>query len=91
MDEVGTVAGEDGLTTFEQRDLEVEIVQDFDERSLEAGNLESVLDTPDQTDWVDLCTDVLEQAANERCVAVVRRSAYSQTESKKCVPGRVSE
>ena len=77
VDEVGAVAGEDGLAALEQRDLEVEIVQNFDERALEAGDLESVLDTPYQTDWVDLCTDILEQAANERCITVVRWSVQS--------------
>lgn len=42
-------------------------MQDLDECSLESGNLETVLDTADESDRVDLRADVLEQASDESC------------------------
>lgn len=63
--EVRAVAVEDGLAALEERDLQVEVVQDLDERFLEPGNLEAVLDTPNETDGVDFWADVLKKTADE--------------------------
>lgn len=65
--EVRTIAVHDRLAAFEEGDLQVEVVQDLDERAFEAGDLEPVLDAADEPDRVDLRPDVLEQSADERC------------------------
>ena len=80
-DEVGAVAVEDRLAALEEGHLEVEVVQDLDERALEAGDLEPVLDAPYEPDGVDLRPDVLQQPADERCVHVrVRVSKVCEEE-----------
>lgn len=63
--EVGTVAVHDSLASLQQRYLEMEILEDLDERFLEPRNLEPILDTTDQANGVDLRTDVFEQTADE--------------------------
>ena len=63
--EVRAVAVQDRLAPLEQRDLQVVVVQDLDERSLESRDLQPILYPSDNANRVDLCTDVLEQAAYE--------------------------
>jgi hypothetical protein len=45
--------------------LQVEVLQDLDERDFETWDLESVLDATNQSDRIDLCSDVLEQSTDE--------------------------
>lgn len=63
--EVRAVAVQDRLAALEQRDLEIEVVQDLDERALQARYLEPVLDAADEPDGVNLRADVLQQAPDE--------------------------
>lgn len=46
----------------------MEILQDFDERLFQPGDLETVLDAADEANGVDLRTDVLQQTTDKRCV-----------------------
>ena len=48
-----------------KRHLEVEVLQDLDQRELEPGDLEPVLDAADEADRVNLGTDVLEESTDE--------------------------
>lgn len=64
-----TIAVQDRLAPLHERDLQVEVLQDLDERHLEPRNLEPVLDAADEADGVDLGADVLEEASDEACRA----------------------
>jgi hypothetical protein len=65
--EGGTVSVQDDLAAIEERHLQVEIVQNLEERWLQPRDLEPVLDTPNKSYGVDLWSDVLQQSANEGC------------------------
>lgn len=53
--------------------LELEVLQDLDERWLEAGNFEPVLDAPNEADRIHIDADVFKQPANEPCEAACQR------------------
>ena len=50
-------------------------MQDLDERLLEPGDLEAVLDPPDESHRVDVGADVLEQAADEAYATIAEDAA----------------
>lgn len=54
-----TIAVQDGLAPLEERDLQVERLQDLDERFFQTRDLEPVLDASNEADGVDLGSDVL--------------------------------
>lgn len=64
--EVRAVSVQDRLAALEQRDLEIEVVQDLDERTLQAWNFQPILDAADETDGVYLRTNILQQPPYER-------------------------
>jgi len=79
-----------------QRDrtrLEVKVLQDLDERRLEPGDLEAVLDAADEADRVDLGADVLEQTADEACAREerVRKTQEGMRATGRDARGLVSE
>lgn len=59
--------------------LKLEILQNLDQRRLETGYLEPVLDAPNKADRIHIDADVFEQTADEpwtrRRVSVVSRQA----------------
>lgn len=64
---VSRITIQDHLTALQQRHLQVEVVQDLDEGSFEPGNLESVFDSANESNRIDLCANILEQTSDERC------------------------
>ena len=66
--QIRTVAVQDGLATFEKRDLQIEVVQDLDERALETWDFHPILDATDEADGVNLRPNVLQQSTDERYV-----------------------
>jgi hypothetical protein len=49
-----------GRNDRERTHLQVEVLQDFDERRFQARNFETVLDTTNQSQRIDLCANVFE-------------------------------
>lgn len=63
--EFRTVTVEDSLATLQERHLQVEVMEDLDQRAAESRDLEAILDAPDESYRIDLGTDVFKEAANE--------------------------
>jgi hypothetical protein len=72
------IAIQNGLTPLQQRYLQMKVLQDLDERFFQAGYLQSVFDPPDETDRVNLRTDVFKETSDERC-EWVRKSSSART------------
>ena len=41
-------------------------MENLDQRAFQTWDREPVLDASDEADWVNLCTDILQQPTNER-------------------------
>ena len=65
LEEIEGIVDENLLTAFEQRNLQVVVVEDFYEGLLQAGNLHAVLDFLDEDDRVDVSADVLQESYDE--------------------------
>lgn len=72
---VSTIPVQYRLTPLKKRYLQVEVLQDLDQGGFEAWNFETVLDASDETDWIDLSSNVLEKATDESCDSVKDESA----------------
>lgn len=51
--------------------LQLKVLQNLDQGRFEARNLQSVLDSPNEANGVNLGADVLEETADEACKGVV--------------------
>lgn len=63
--QVYTIIIQDSLTAFQERSLQVEIMQNLDQRSLETWDLKSIFDSTDESYGIYLSSDVLQQPSNE--------------------------
>ena len=54
------------LAPLQQRNLEVESLQDLDESFLKPGDFEPILDSADESYRINLCANILKQTPNER-------------------------
>ena len=60
INNVYTITIEDSLTALEQRPLEIEVMQNFDQSRLQTGDLESVLDSANEPYRIDFGADIFQ-------------------------------
>ena len=58
---------QDSLTTFQQRYLQIKVLQYLDQRRLQSRYLQTVLDATYETDGIDLSPNILKQTTDECC------------------------
>ena len=46
----------------------MEVLQNLNQGFFQPGDLQTIFNTPDKTDRVDLCADVFEETADEYCL-----------------------
>ena len=62
---IRAIAIQDRLTPFQQGYLQMEILQDLDDRLFQPRNLQPIPDPPNQTNRADLHTDVFKETSDE--------------------------
>ena len=67
--ELRAVTVKDSLAALQEGYLQIEVVENLDQRTAEPRDLEAVLDASDESNRIDLGSNVLEEAANEYCRA----------------------
>jgi hypothetical protein len=65
--EVCAVAVHDCLASLQQRNLQVEILQDLDECVFKTRNFEAIFYTANETDGTDFNANILKQSTDEGC------------------------
>jgi hypothetical protein len=58
---------QDGLATFQQRDLQIKVLQYLNQRRLQSGYFQTVLDATYEADGINFSPNILKQATDECC------------------------
>lgn len=58
---------QDSLATFQQRDLQIKVLQYLNQRRLQSRYLQTVLNTTYEADRIDFGPNILKQATDKRC------------------------
>ena len=70
--QIGAVAVQDSLATFQQRNLEIKVLQYLNKRRLQSRYFQTVLNATYEADRIDFGPNILKQATDKSCKKFVK-------------------
>ena len=87
--ELRAVTVKDSLAALQEGYLQIEVVENLDQGTAESRNLETVFDAANESNRIDLGSNILKEAANEYCRAT-RQQGHRRPHGRTYMAGFLS-